>query len=73
MGSWVFDALADFGIFGGDGDDVVRGDVDEGGGDEILSGGSLGEIEGVEIEREEQAAGRGGGNFEEAAAIVSSG
>lgn len=41
-GEHGFDALADFRIFGGDGEEVVGGDADEGGGDVVLGGrGSL--------------------------------
>ena len=75
-GHGSLDALAGFGIFGGDGENVVGGDVDEGGGDEILVGGwglGLSELERIEVEGEKDAAGGGGGDFQEAAAIEESG
>ena len=67
-----FDALADFGVFGRDGEEVAWGDVDESGRDVILVGGRrLGKegFEGLGVEREEEAAASSGRNFQEAATI----
>ena len=71
-GERVFDALADFGIFGGDGEDVVRGNADERGRDEVLrgNGGLRKEIgQGIDVKGKEETTGGGGGCFEETATV----
>src|SRR5205823_5365619 len=68
-------ALADFGLFGNEGDDAVRCDADEGVGSEFSAGRGLDDFgrdrrtTGLEKETEHEAAARQRGKFQEIAAI----